>query len=184
MPSEGEKKLLNQAEYARHKGVSREAIRKAILSGRITQTVLESGVKGIDPELADKQWADNTFIGNVRSKDGDAIIASENATSDEAKKAEVSGPSYADSRAKREKLAAEMLEMELEIKAKRLVRADEVEHQAFEDGRKIRNSIMSLPDRLAPLLASETDVSKIHTILLREFSSTLKGLSRELRDER
>ena len=43
-------------EYARHRGVSHTAVRKAIQAGRIQQ----EADGGIDPARADASWANNT----------------------------------------------------------------------------------------------------------------------------
>lgn len=51
--------LVTQAEYARRRGVSAVAVKKAVDSDRIT-TVESNGKKMIDPEVADIQWAKNT----------------------------------------------------------------------------------------------------------------------------
>ncbi len=47
--------LITQAEYARHRGISQAAVKKAVDTGRI---VLLNGK--VDREKADKQWAANT----------------------------------------------------------------------------------------------------------------------------
>ena len=47
--------LLSRREYAAHRGVAVSAVQKAIEAGRITLTDGK-----IDPEKADKEWAENT----------------------------------------------------------------------------------------------------------------------------
>ena len=53
--------LITQAEYARRRKVSREAVRKAIESKRITG-IPHQGRVMLDPDVADIQWARNTNV--------------------------------------------------------------------------------------------------------------------------
>jgi hypothetical protein len=54
-------------EYARHRGCTPKAVRKAIDSGRIS--TLDDGT--IDPEIADREWEDNTAHHMRRDRDDD-----------------------------------------------------------------------------------------------------------------
>lgn len=53
----------------------------------------------------------------------------------------------------------------------------EVERQAFEVARTVRNAILSIPSRISPLLASEIDAHAIRTILTKELSTALEAIS-------
>ena len=55
MAKQRESKLVTQSEYARRIGVTRQAVYAAVVSQRIT---LVGGL--IDPERADREWAENT----------------------------------------------------------------------------------------------------------------------------
>ena len=55
MPKKRNPELVTQAEYARRIGVSRNAVWAAVRTGRIA---LFEGL--IDPERADREWAENT----------------------------------------------------------------------------------------------------------------------------
>lgn len=52
--------LITQAEYSRHRGCSREAVRQAIEAGRISTLPGPNGRKLIDPDVADIEWKRNT----------------------------------------------------------------------------------------------------------------------------
>lgn len=60
---------MTQAEYARHRGVSRQAVNKAVGLGKI-QMREEGGRKGIDPAEADRALGLN--VARVLADDGDA----------------------------------------------------------------------------------------------------------------
>jgi hypothetical protein len=175
--SDDVKKIMNQADYAKHRGVSRALITQALQSGKISATTALDGTRLINVEEADREWEQNTFIGNKRGKSGDSVMSEE---SIEEAKEPSAGNTYAKSRAFRETALARLTHLELQRKMGQLVDARAVELQAFADGRKIRNAMISIPDRVAPILAAENDVVKIHSILAKEIIATLKGLAVEL----
>lgn len=49
---------ISRREYARRRGVSEKAVRKALADGRIKQSLLPDD--SIDPDLADRLWEENT----------------------------------------------------------------------------------------------------------------------------
>lgn len=53
----------------------------------------------------------------------------------------------------------------------------EVERQAFEIARTVRNAILAIPSRISPLLASQNDAHNIRTILTKELSTALEAIS-------
>jgi predicted oxidoreductase len=53
----------------------------------------------------------------------------------------------------------------------------QVEKDAFRIARIVRDTLMRLPDRLAGVLASETNQNKIHAILTTEIRQALEALS-------
>jgi hypothetical protein len=57
------------------------------------------------------------------------------------------------------------------------VDADEVPAQIFALGRRLRDGLMGLPDRLAPVLAGESDAAVIHRLLTEELERGLEELS-------
>ena len=71
-----------------------------------------------------------------------------------------------------ESITKKIIRLRLEGK---LVDAAEVKRAAFNDGRKIRDSIDSLPARLAPLLAVESDANKVFKIMDQEIRKVLEG---------
>ncbi len=60
--SQKDRKPISLSAYGRRRGVSCEAVRKAILSGRLSRSVVWIGgrAKISDPVLADREWAANT----------------------------------------------------------------------------------------------------------------------------
>lgn len=154
---------MNAAEYAKHRGVSKTQVGKYIESGRITARRVGRGWE-IDAEQADRQLDAN------RSPDR----GGRNAVADEM--SGKVGASYAQARAMRETYAARILQLEFQEKSGRLVEKNELRLRLAKLHMAVRDSLRTIPDRVAPVLAAETDQSKIHALLLKEIGQALEGL--------
>ena len=149
--------IMSQRAYARHRGVALFAVQKAIKSGRISTTA-----KGqIDSDVADEEWARNTreYAPAVTQsdEDGGAFGASQ----------------YSKARAVREHYQARLAKLEFEERTGKLVSKDEVQVAAFNKFRQFRDAVLNLPDRLAAMLAAETDAAKAYEILSTEIRKAL-----------
>lgn len=177
--------------YARHRGVSHTAVRKALATGRISAA--PDGT--IDPQKADRDWAGSTDpskplnsvtgmpkmrrvpgapsapIGAAGS--GDAAAGS---CADEG--ASRLASSYAASRAARESYQARLAKLDFEQRSGKLVDTDEVRAHIFGLVRRLRDSLLGIPDRLAPVLVGETDQAQIHQRLTEELTTSLAELSK------
>jgi hypothetical protein len=92
------------------------------------------------------------------------------------------GGAYAQSRAVRELYLAKLAKIEFEERTAKLVSRDEVTVTAFTKARTVRDSLLNIPDRVAALLAAETDPCTVHQILSDEIRKALIELSHEQRD--
>ena len=144
---------VSQRAYARHRGISLAAVQKAIKAGRIRTTADGK----IDAELADQEWERNTNYG----------------ASPATGEASVSGPSYAQSRAIREAYLARLAKIEYEERLGKLINRDEVQVAAFNKFRVFRDGMLNIPDRVAAVLAAETDTRKVHESLTVEIRKAL-----------
>lgn len=77
-------------------------------------------------------------------------------------------------KAQREKLQREAAEA-----ARELIRATEVRAAWFRLTRGARDALLHMPDRIAPILASETDAAEVHALLLAEVERTCHRLAQE-----
>jgi hypothetical protein len=157
------RKLITQAEYARSRNVTRQMVSKEIRQGKYPK---HRGCK-IDPEEAD------------------ALLASTRDPARELRKSEPSAATprtiapegfYA-ARTVREHYAARLAKLEYERECGKLVDVEEVNKSAFEMGRIIRDALLNLPDRLAPILAAESDVHKVHALMMKEIRTRLETLT-------
>ena len=146
--------------YAEHRGLSHTAVQKAIKQGRIQLT----SERKIDIEQADRDWLRNTSPMNAPQP-----VANIEAVG--------SGPSYAQSRAVRELYLARLAKIEFEERSHKLVSRDEVKVAAFSMARTVRDSLLNIPDRIAAMLAAESDPTRVHHILTEELRRALIELS-------
>lgn len=150
--------VMSQRAYARHRGVAVLAVQKAIQAGRIS--TLPDG--RIDPAVADQEWAQNTreyapAVTAHNDDDGAAFGASQ----------------YTKARAVREHYQARLAKIEYEERIAKLVSKDEVQIAAFNKFRQFRDHMLNIPDRVAALLAAETEASKCYEILATEIRKAL-----------
>lgn len=186
--------LLSQKEYAQHRGCSPAAVCKAVKEGRISAD--RDGK--IDPAVADIQWGLNTRArtrnvssgeptpGPVASAPGpvDAIAEPDGQLplSDEPDgvPAAVAGdPKYTTSRASREEAVARREWLRLLEDEGQLVRVDQVRASLAARLAPVREALMQLPARLAPLIAAETEAVRIQNMLEASIHEILAKLRPE-----
>lgn len=153
--------LLSRREYAKHRGVDDKAVRNAIASGRIT-TINNM----IDPEIADKQWEENTrheFKPRAYSNDDTSSSISQS------------------NRHKKETLEILLKKLEYEERSGKLIPRAEVETDIFNAARAARDKWRGAPRRIASLVVGKTDIAEIERLLNKEFDSFLELLTGFLR---
>lgn len=75
-----------------------------------------------------------------------------------------------------ESLRAKRTKLELEMLEGKLVDAELVKRITFDKARLTRDTFMSIADRLAPLLANESDTSKVYNIINDEVTFCLNRI--------
>jgi hypothetical protein len=63
------------------------------------------------------------------------------------------------------------------VRQAKLIEAEVVRKSMADAGRTVRDGILGLPDRLATVLAAESDAKKIHVTLKTELSRELEALA-------
>lgn len=170
--------LISPAEYARRRGVSREAVSKAIDTGRISTVQGDTGRKMIDPEVADIQWAKNTDPAQSARANAHKAAVPPSPRSDDQQ-----GSAYWDAHTRREIAAANKEELLHKKLAGELVERAKVENAAFGIGRMLRDSVLGLPTRLAPELAPMTDAFAIETKLRDALRKVLADIAKITADD-
>jgi hypothetical protein len=161
---------MNVTAYARHRGVSHVAVLKAIKAGRI----IKEADGTIDPVKADTAWEQNTSQAQQRkTTQKEASAARPIDASPSSASGVGNGPSYAQSRAIKEAYLARLAKLEYEEKSGAVVRTDNVKVAWFNILRVLRDRVLNLPDRMAPMLASESDPKRIRELLDAELRQIL-----------
>jgi len=86
-------------------------------------------------------------------------------------------PALDRSRGRREHYAAELARLEVLQRRGELLPAAEVRAEAFALARAVRDALLGLPDRLAPMLAATQDAAQCHRLLAEEIRVALRGLA-------
>ena len=160
--------------YARHRGVSHVAVKKAIDTGRIT--ALPDGT--IDPDAADAQWAQNTLqprraaaqekVGTTRARPAPAEATPQRDVADTSTAPmSAGGTSLLQARTVNEVLKAKLNNLELAHRKKELVdRAQAVAH-VFKLARIERDAWLNWPARVSGQMASTLgiDAHQMHVAL-------------------
>jgi len=163
--------LVSQAEYARLRGVSRQAVHKDIRSGKIPT------VDGkIDPVAADMALAlaadpakihasahgmPETAQRMIPAEDGAVVL------------------SYWEAKAKKESYQAEIARLDCERRRGELVEAGQVKKDAFRFGRQVRDRLEGIPARISAMVAAEGDPLRVQQLLSAEIVAALQGLPHE-----
>lgn len=167
---------VTQAAYARHRGVSRQAVHGWIKNGRITP---QSNGK-IDLEAADKQLAATESV-EPHHQAHAAVLSAERGKKSESTTRPIISPELipedqmSDDEVSRRMKAAAMREREyraeaaaisLDKQAGELVELTDVEFLIRDIQQTFRSALESLPYRLTPeLIAAQGDGSAIHRLL-------------------
>ncbi len=147
-------KLMSMAAYARHRKVNRSTITRAVAGGLIK---LVDGK--IDPSIADVEYQ-----------------SSPTRTTQASKSVQTASSPLAQSRAVKEGYHARLAKLEWERRSGETVSRADVERDAFEAARRLRDAILAVPDRVAAILAAESDEFLVHKALKRELSIAMKTI--------
>ena len=180
--------MTSVPQYAKHRGVSPQAVRKAIKEGRLSKSVtVQDGQRVIDVEKADWEWEQNTQ--HSKRRPAEAINAGKAAAQGLAPPIPPQGAgggvelNYSKARAVREHFAAKLGELEYREKAGQLVRVDEVKTATFKTVRLFRDAVQNIPIRVVNELAAvvgEVTPERRHEMMLviqREIDLALQQLS-------
>jgi hypothetical protein len=180
--------------YARMRGCSLTAVQKAIASKRIT--TLADGT--IDPERANREWAQNTFAGQTlhRTSGGHQPVSRVAAHSQPPRggsglpplQHEAPSPSgdpvaaYLRARAVKTSFEARTAQLEYEERAGKLIPAVRASEYAATFSAIVKDALMSMPDRMGPMLAAVEDEKAIHRMLVAEVTAVLKKVNKAVAD--
>jgi hypothetical protein len=185
--------LLTQADYARRRGCSDAAVNEARKQRIKAAEVIRDGQVFIDAEKADELWAKNSR--RRRQLTAPSEHPTRRAVTAKAKPiAKV--PDREDLKAfimglpedqipddvneiirRKEHYNAECQRLKALKERGEVVPAAEVKNEAFARARAVRDALLGLADRLAPILAATTDARECHRLITEEHRIALRGLA-------
>lgn len=171
-----ESDLMSFPKYAKHRGVSTEAVSRAVESGRISTVTDAKGRRKIDPKKADIEWEQNTRK-KIKAEEVDIERALELPDVPESELSDGPPPPLAESRARREAYAAKLSRLEYEEKSGKLVEVEKVKVEAYKIARIVRDAILSVPDRIDSELSVMSDRAQINRVLKTELMKALEDLA-------
>lgn len=182
-------RLISFGDFAKLKKVSAPAVTQASKS-RIKGAIVEhDGRRMLDRDLALKLWDQNTkrngserVSEEARDRDQRPTVPAA-APSTEQLKTLIMGlpedqiPGLDVSRERKEHYNAEIARLQALKEREDLVPTADVKRQAFTMGRQIRDNVMGIPDRVAPLLAAAQDSREVHRLLTEELRTALRVIA-------
>ena len=156
---------VSQAEFARRVGCTRQNIYKHVVKGTL---VLVN--KKLDYQASLLALDAETDEGH-HERLGKDTPASESEESVESESV-----NYKESRAKREHHNEQMAKINLLERSGKLIDAEKVKKDSFLSARILRDSLLSISDRLAPVLAAEQDERSVAQILDEEITKALNSV--------
>lgn len=182
---------MSQSAYARHAGKSPAAITKAKKERIADAVVIKDGKVFINSDLADQLLKINTkrLDPKQMSRSGQSSTAvtikpeESSMPTNEALAAYIQGlpediiPSLDESFKRRAHYQAERERVAAQRERNDVIPARDVELAQFSKARAVRDSLMQLADRLAPLVAATSDARECHRLLSEEHRIALRGLA-------
>jgi hypothetical protein len=172
MAVESKPVVMSQAEYARHRRKSRQYISKLAKAGVLIMRGGKIDVRATDMVLDDRPVDDVDSPPAARPV---STAPPPRPPSDSLPQA--GGASFGQARTIEMVFRAKLRRLEFETKQGRLIEADAVRKTIADAVRSMRDGILGLPDRLATVLAAESDAKKVHVTLKTELARELEALA-------
>lgn len=176
--------IASKSEYAAMRGWSPANVTKLLKAGRLVTTpdgkriMVEASDERIretaDPakEGVRRRWAEEKAEQDVHQHTrADAPPPADDQD-------ETSYYDFQSARAKRETHLAKLAEYEEQLKAGKLLQADRVTKALTDNAAAMRAALERLPDRLAPVLAAESDPDAVYALLETEIGNLIDELRR------
>jgi hypothetical protein len=172
---------------ARLLGCSHPTLIDALNTGRIPEAACVRGPKGqrigLHIEQARLAMVENTDPAQSARKGLNWDAVPPQGVAPAAVPVEAEGASYSEARAERERAQAALAQLDLAKQLGQVVLAETVAKGATAAARATRDALLSIPDRVAALVAAETDPARVHAILSNELRQALHGLADRLAAE-
>lgn len=168
---------ISFAEFAKLVGVSRAAITYAVQNGRLNAHEDGEGRRFLVESEAMEDWIKNT---NEQQKENAASFNVEAKEEKMSEQMENGFPKLVESRAIKEAFRARIEKIRYEEMLGKLVDIEKAQTEYFNIARKIRDSLMAIPDRISAELAAETNQFTVNKKLTNELKVALRELKEKV----
>ena len=168
--------LLSFTAYGKRIGVSQQRVSKYVKTGQISDRALSvvGKRKMINPEIADADLAQSIDPSQKRKA---AISQSDKCETIVTAGLNPNSPDFQTARALNEHYKAALKKLEFEKQDGLLLDAKQVEKEAFDLARQVRDAILNIPNRIADQIVVLNDRSEIIKVLTNELTNALEKLS-------
>lgn len=171
---------LSPKRYALHRGISRQAVMRAVATGRLSGSLSknDAGHHVIDVAAADLEWEawTNPSKSRAKKKGGRPRVAAATPSMFE-REERTQAVSQARASAERTQVDAELKRLQLKRELDQLVDRAFVQVEAFRLGRSVRDRILQVPDRISAQLRACTTTAAVHERLMVELIEALEDLA-------
>jgi len=182
--------LLSPRAFGLALGVTRQAVMKAIVAGRLRASLSRCERTGrhlVDLELGRQEWRDWTDPAKQKDRAEPArggrpkkgAAATPSMFDPDSVKAQAVRTTLATTRTEQVALDVELKRLELAQRQGALVDRREVQREAFRLARAVRDRLQAIPDRIAANLAALEKPGQVHQALAEEIARALETLGRE-----
>ena len=165
-------KYLNQTEYAAHRGITQQRVSQLIRDGYFKGALKNFGSrKLIDLEKADRFLSERLRQDKCKSQgkaEQQQVI----------KQAGLELVTLAEAQRLKVNYEAAIRKLDFEKENGALVNAEQVEKDFFNSARRVRDSILNIPNHISAELATLTDIHAVSIKLTTELTAALEELSR------
>jgi len=172
--------LVTQAEYARLRGVSRQAINELVSSGKIPLVDGKIDVAVADSKVSQLDMG-RSKLAQAAGQTGDVFAGGDGDAGDTDRKQPAPASEFQVARTLRESVEARRSELALKRELGEVVDREKVERAISEVGRMLRDTLLGMPVRVAPQLAHMTDPREIILTLEQELRRALEDSAKLLR---
>ncbi len=161
-------------DFAKHRGLTGRSVRRYIAEEVIPEEAIirERHRVFIDQGKADK-FLNKHIVPRKKLLEATKVDAAQII-----EKAATSGLSFHEARTLKERFTAGLRKLELDERSGKLIDAEAVKLAAFNKARAVRDALLNISDRIAPILAAESDETKVNAILMAEIRNALEDLAK------
>ncbi len=176
---------MNQSEYARYREISPQRVSKYIENKQLKWSVTKKGrVYDIDHEKADREIEETLDpINRPESKPKKGARATKRSpaqTEGGTEEGGTAGMTYSMARTLSEQYRAALRKLEYDEKSGKLILSNKVARDADSVGRLIKERLIAIPVRIAPLVAVKSDPFECEQVIKKEINQILEELSKEV----